>query len=209
MSKRLSSKVNHYILAILIIGGAATLCIPLANTQNYHVVSFILLFVVSILSTFMGIGPVLAASTLSALVWNFFYIPPHYTFHIEKTEDILIFGLFFILQDGNNILSSTGRLQKEKKLIPKEYNVAEWVFKNSRKAGAFTDNLSAVDYTFFPLPGTRLNPGVVAVRPNNLFLNEQKSFWDTFLSQISNALEREFLGEMAQKVRFLDESDRF
>ncbi len=272
VSKRLSSKVNHYILAIFIIGGAATLCIPLANTQNYHVVSFILLFVVSILSTFMGIGPVLAASTLSALVWNFFYIPPHYTFHIEKTEDILIFGLFFIialvngvlttrvrkqeqiarerekrtnalfqltkelskasgtedvlrvaidgiqrhfhlhsffiLQDGNNILSSKGRLQKEKKLSPNEYNVAEWVFKNSRKAGALTDHLSAVDYTFFPLLGTRLNPGVVAVRPNHLFLNEQKSFWDTFLSQISNALEREFLGEMAQKVRFLDESDR-
>jgi K+-sensing histidine kinase KdpD len=265
-------KVNHYVLAVLIIGGTATLSIPLANTQNYHVVSFILLFVVSILSTFMGIGPVLAASTMSALVWNYFFIPPHRTFHIEKTEDILIFGLFFIialvngvlttrlrkqeqiarerekrtnalfqltkelskasgtedvlrvaidgiqrhfhfhsffiLQNGNNILNASGRLQKEKKLTSREYNVAEWVFKNSRKAGAFTDQLSAVEYTFYPLVGTRLNPGVVAVRQNNPFPDEQKSFWDTFLSQISNALEREFLGELAQKVRFLAESDR-
>ena len=32
--------------------------------------------------------------------------------------------------------------------------------------------------------------------------------WETFLTQISNALEREFLGELAQKARFLDESDK-
>ena len=38
---------------------------------GYQVVSFILLFVVSILATFMGIGPILLASTLSATVWNY------------------------------------------------------------------------------------------------------------------------------------------
>jgi two-component system sensor histidine kinase KdpD len=220
----------------------------------------------------MGTGPVLLASTLSALVWNFFYIPPHHTFHIDKTEDILIFGLFFIialvngilttrvrrqekiarerekrtnalfqltkelskasgiddvlkasieeinhnfnvtplfiLQDGNNILNPTSRLQNDKKLLPAEYNVAEWVFKHLQIAGAYTENTFAVDYTFFPLKGTRLNPGVIAVEQADLFLNNDKSYWHTFIAQISNALEREFLGEMAQKVRFLDESDR-
>lgn len=263
---------GHYLLSAIIIAAVALLSAPLANTQKYHVVSFILLFVVSILSTFMGVGPILLASTLSALAWNFFFIPPHLTFHIEKTEDILIFGLFFIialvngilttrvrrqekiarerekrtnslfqftkelsrasgidevlkvaideikkhfnlnpffiLQDGNNILHSSGRLQKEKKLLPTEYHVAEWVFKNSKKAGANTDYSPEIEYTFYPLPGTRLNPGVLAVKQNNPFFDEQKSYWDTFLAQISNALEREFLGELAQKVRFLDESDR-
>jgi K+-sensing histidine kinase KdpD len=272
LPKNVKSGILHYILAIAIIAGSASLCIPLANTENYHVVSYILLFVVSIISTFLGIGPVLLAATLSALVWNFLFIPPHWTFHIDKTEDILIFGLFFIialvngvlttrvrrqekvarerekrtsalfeltkelskasgmdevlgvaiekirnhfslssffiLQDGNNTLNSSGRLQKEKKLSPAEYSVAEWVFIHSRKAGAFTSNPFAVDYTFYPLLGTRVNPGVVAVKTGEPFPDEQKSYWDTFLSQISNALEREFLGELAQKVRFLDESDR-
>ncbi len=272
LSHSKSSLIKHYVLSIFLIGGTALLCTPLANNQNYHVVSYILLFVVSILSTFMGIGPVLLSSTLSALIWNFLFIPPHFTFHIEKTEDLLIFGLFFIialvngvlstrvrrqekvarerekrtnalfqltkelskasgieevlkvaigeienhfglnsffiLQDGNNILNSTGRLQKDKKLTPLEYNVAEWVFTHSRKAGANTENSFAVDYTFFPLLGNRLNPGVLAIQKNSPFLDEQKTYWDTFLAQISNALEREFLGELAQKVRFLDESDR-
>ena len=220
----------------------------------------------------MSVGPVLLASTLSAIFWNFFFIPPHYTFHIEKTEDILIFGLFFIialvngvlttrvrrqeklvrdreqrtnalflltkelskasgidevlkvaireinnhfqvdpffiLQDGENVLKNSGRLQKEKTLSPSEYHIAEWVFKNSQKAGAYTSNSMGISYTIYPLPGTRISPGVVAVKQVQELTGDQKSYWDTFLVQISNALEREFLGEMAQRVRFLDESDR-
>lgn len=245
---------------------------PLSNLQGYHVVSFILLFVVSMLATFMGIGPVLIAATLSALVWNFFFIPPNLTFHIDKTEDILMFGMFFIvalingvlttkvrrqerlarereertnalfqltkelskasgidevlavaidgiknhfhigsffiLQDGNNILHSSGRLQKEKNLSSEEYSTAEWAFVHSHKAGRFTETDSQLEFTFFPLSGTRLNAGVLAVKLDYLFSGDQKAFWDTFLTQISNALEREFLGELAQKARFLVESDR-
>ncbi|MBN2214260.1 MAG: DUF4118 domain-containing protein [Bacteroidales bacterium] len=272
LSQTSDSKIFHYLLAVIIVGGTALICIPIASIQNYHVISFVLLFVVSILSTFMGIGPVLLASTLSALVWNFLFIPPHHTFHIEKTEDILILGLFFIialvngvlttrvrrqkrlaserekrtnalfqltkelskssgieevlsvaigeiknhfsvdsffiLQDGNNILHPTARSSDERILTPDELKIAQWVFTHSKKAGAYTDNRFNVDYTYFPLQGTRLNPGVIAVEQNKPFLDDQKSYWDTFLAQISNALEREFLGELAQKVRFLDESDR-
>ncbi|SHI32005.1 His Kinase A (phospho-acceptor) domain-containing protein [Tangfeifania diversioriginum] len=272
LNRNKKQKINHFLLAALITGGTALLCAPLANTQNYHVVSFILLFVVSILATFMGTGPVLLASTLSAIFWNFFFIPPHYTFHIEKTEDILIFGLFFIialvngvlttrvrkqeklvrdrekrtnalfqltkelskasginevlkvaineirnhfhidslfiLQDGENTLRNSGRLQKEKQLTPEEYNAAKWAFKNARKAGALSPHPMGIDFTIYPLQGNRVSPGVVIVKLENEFTTDQQSYWDTFLVQISNALEREFLGEMAQRVRFLDESDR-
>ncbi len=268
----MKKKAVQYLISSVIIAVSVILSEPLAETENYHIVSFILLFVVSILATFMGTGPVLLAATLSALLWNFFFIPPHYTFSIDKTEDILIFGLFFIialvngvlttrvrnqeklvrdrekrtnalfqltqelskasgieevlkvaidkirghfkldsffiLQDGENILSTSGRLQQQKKLVPAEYQVAEWVFKNSEKAGAYTSVFSEQNYTFYPLPGTKVSPGVVAVKLNKPFTEDQTSYWDTFLVQISNALEREFLGEMAQRVRFLDESDR-
>lgn len=268
----LNTGVTHYLLSIFIIGLMALVCTPLSNQQGYHVVSFILLFVVSILATFMGIGPVFVAATLSALVWNFFFIPPNLTFHIDKTEDILMFFMFFIialvngvlttkvrrqerltrereehtnalfqltrelskasgidevltiaidrisnhfsmaaffiLQDGNNILHSSERLQREKKLTPEEHHIAEWVFTHLQPAGRFTPTHSEMQYTFYPLSGTRLNAGVVAVKPEELFSEDEKAFWDTFLTQISNALEREFLGELAQKARFLVESDR-
>jgi K+-sensing histidine kinase KdpD len=106
-------KIIHFALSIIIIGGVAILCSPLANTQTYHLVSFILLFVVSILSTFMGVGPVLLAATMSALVWNYFFIPPHHTFQIDKTDDILIFGLFFIIALVNGVLTTRVRRQEQ------------------------------------------------------------------------------------------------
>ncbi|MBN1115943.1 MAG: DUF4118 domain-containing protein [Bacteroidales bacterium] len=268
----ITSKINHYILAIIIVGVTAFLCIPLSNTESYHVVSFILFFVVSILATFMGIGPVFVASTISALVWNYFFIPPHYTFHIDKAEDVLMFGMFFIialvngvlttrvrrqeqlarereertnalfqltkelskavgieevlavaieaikvyfsvdsffiLQDGENVLNTTGRLQKGKRLSQKEYEIADMAFKSSKKAGRFTDISPYEDYTFYPLPGTMVSPGIVAVKLDTALIGDKKVLWETFLTQIANALEREFLGELAQKARFLDESDK-
>ncbi len=261
----------QYLFSAAIIGGTALICIPLAKTQNYPVVSFILLFVVSLLSAFLGTGPVLLASTLGALAWNYFFIPPHNTFHIEKTEDLLIFALFFIIALVNGVLTTRVRRQEklarererhtqalfsltrelskvsgirevirtasreinshftldplflipegshslcnkgsgqERLLPPGDYSTALWSFENSREAGAFTANPFHSDFTFYPLPGTRLKPGVVAVRQASPFTPEQKTTFDTFVTLASNAIEREFLDETAQKVRFLDESDR-
>ncbi len=269
---QLSAKINHYFLSIVIIGVTALICIPLSDSQSYYVVSFILLFVVSFLATFMEIGPVLLAASLSALVWNFFFIPPHHTFHIEKAEDILMFGMFFIivllngilttrvrrqeqlarekekrtnalfqltkelskanginevtkvaienirhffsinsfivLQDGEGNLQPMNLVQHTENFSLKEYEITKQVFTKSIKAGKFTDIQPDNTFSFFPLNGTRLNPGVIIVKLNDTFKGTRKILWDTFLTQIANALEREFLGELAQKVRFLDESDR-
>jgi two-component system sensor histidine kinase KdpD len=89
-----------------------------------------------------------------------------------------------------------------------EYEVAEWSFRNNQEAGALTGNLNHVEYTFFPLPGTKLIPGVLAVKPPFQVVGGKHTFWLTYITQISNALEREFLAEMAGKARLLDESGR-
>lgn len=268
----LKSGVRDYLIAVLIIAVTGLLCIPLSETSGYHVVSFILLFIVTILATFMGTGAVLMASTLSAIVWNFFFIPPHFTFHIDKTEDILIFGLFFIiallngvlttrvrrqeklavereertnslfgltkelskagnlnevlsasvkqiemnfdsesffvLQDGNNALSRSSRLQLNKVLSPEDYQIAEWVFVNNLCAGKYTANYSDNPMTFYPMSGSILSSGVLVVRHGFYLDSDFISFWNTFITLISNSLEREFLRELANKARFLDESDK-
>jgi K+-sensing histidine kinase KdpD len=267
-----TSRFSQYLIVLLVIGLIAILCQPLANQEGYHIVSFILLFAVSVIAVFMGIGPVLIASTVSSLVWNYFFIPPYFTFHIARTEDKFMFGSFFIiallngvltnrirrqerlvrereertnalfqltgelskangidkvlevarsdfkkyfnadsfiiLQDGNNKLETTDRLVNEKKRTDIDINLAEWAFNNSRKAGRFTDTFKDADLTYYPLTGTRLNPGVIAINLDTSVYKETDAFWDTYFAQISNALEREFLGEFALKARILDESDK-
>lgn len=92
------------VLAIIIISTAG--CYLIQDFVGYRVLSFVLLIVVSVLAFIYGTGPVLCASTLSALIWNFFFIPPHYTLHIEKTEDLLMFFMFFIIALLNGVLTS-------------------------------------------------------------------------------------------------------
>ena len=42
-------------------------------------------------------GPILVAAAVSALSWNFFFLPPIFTFYIQTVEDGLMFGMYFIV----------------------------------------------------------------------------------------------------------------
>ncbi len=112
---RLSSGLWQYILAVLIVIASSGICSFITGYIGYRSVSFILFFVLSILSIFMGIGPIALAATLSALIWNFFFIPPRFTINISNTEDVLMFLMFFIIALVNGILTS--RLRKQEKLV--------------------------------------------------------------------------------------------
>ena len=79
-----------------------------------------MLFLVSILALFYGTGPILLAASLSALIWDYFFIPPQFTLHIERTEDILMLIMFFIIALFNGILTSRVRNQEKKIRIREE-----------------------------------------------------------------------------------------
>jgi two-component system sensor histidine kinase KdpD len=83
------------------------------------VVAFILLVTVSLIAMFFDILPVLLAAVLSALVWNFFFIPPKFTFAIHNTEDVLLFFMYFIIASVNAVLTFKIR-QIEKQANKKE-----------------------------------------------------------------------------------------
>jgi two-component system sensor histidine kinase KdpD len=268
----ITSGLSQYLSALVIIILSVALCFSFADYIGYQSVSFILLFVVSILAIFMGIGPILLAASLSALAWNFFFIPPRFTIHIEKTEDALMFGMFFIIALVNGVLTSRVRHQEKlardredrtnalyqltkglanarnmKELIEtaetdikrhfgfdvvlilqdinnnlteyikdesgviiscEEIGIAEWVFSHSRKAGKNCEMFPSDKFTFYPLVGNSVKPGVLAVEHSVPLHGEKEEFWDTFLTQISLAVEREFLDELARKAQFLDESDK-
>lgn len=81
---------------------------------GYYVVALILLLLVSILAMLFERIPVLLAAILSALTWNFFFIPPIYTFHIDKTEDVLLFLMYFVIALVNAVLTYEIRKQEQK-----------------------------------------------------------------------------------------------
>ncbi len=115
-----TSSVNQYLVATLSIVFTAAVCFMLKGIIGYQVVSFALLFVVSILAFFFGTGPILLAATLSSLIWDYFFIPPAYTLHIGKPEDMLMLGMFFIIALLNGVLTSRVKHQEQKIRVREE-----------------------------------------------------------------------------------------
>jgi two-component system, OmpR family, sensor histidine kinase KdpD len=81
-------------VAVLLVAGA---CYPISDFIGYRSVALILMLTVSVLALRMRLAAVLAAATLSALVWDFFFIPPHFTLTIGSGEDALLLLMYFII----------------------------------------------------------------------------------------------------------------
>lgn len=77
----------------------------LESLIGYKVVAFILLLAVSVLAMLFDIVPVLLTAVFSALIWNFFFIPPVYTFHIGTPENALMFSMYFMVAFINAVLT--------------------------------------------------------------------------------------------------------
>jgi two-component system sensor histidine kinase KdpD len=114
----------------------------------------------------------------------------------------------FLLQDGKNLLNRLVRPNNNQDLTDPEFSIAEWSFQHSRKAGRFTDTLPSALYTYYPLIGNKMRIGVVLIRHTKQLRGDEELFWDAFRTQISNALEREYLNDIARRASVLDESDK-
>jgi two-component system, OmpR family, sensor histidine kinase KdpD len=55
------------------------------------------LLTVVLLALFTGRWPVFFAATLSAVFWNFFFLPPRFTFYIKNFQDGMMFAMYFIV----------------------------------------------------------------------------------------------------------------
>jgi two-component system sensor histidine kinase KdpD len=115
-----TSNLRQYFTASIIITLTAIICFLIKDFIGYQVVSFALLFVVSTLAFFYGTGPILLSATLSALIWDFFFIPPPYTLHVDKPEDMLMLIMFFIIALLSGVLTSRIKRQQMKIRIREE-----------------------------------------------------------------------------------------
>lgn len=107
----------------------SSVCFAFSKIIGYKVVALLLLFTVSILAMLFSIYPVLLAAVLSAFIWNFFFIPPIFTFHIHNTDDTLLFLMYFVIALLNGVLTikireaeKISRDKEEKENTIKLYN---------------------------------------------------------------------------------------
>jgi len=266
------SRLVHYLAVFVIVVTVSATCFLLKDIIGYRLVSFILLFVVSILAVFFGTGPILLASTLSAAIWDYFFIPPSFTLHIGDTEDTLLLVMFFIVAMLNGILTSRIRRQElnarkreertlalyeiskelltanglpevvlvaekyikqyfdisrivflgesdgilnttplydsEQTVMEEDKQIALWVYKNSIKAGRFTENYPSSDGSFYPLRGSQKCLGVICIWYAKPLTPAEEQFMETLIALIAGKVERESLSALAKDAYILSESDK-
>jgi two-component system sensor histidine kinase KdpD len=108
MNKFLFNKMSQsrqYVYSISIIVLVAGFCYLLSGFMGYRVAALVLLLTVSLLAVSFDIFPVLLSAALSAFIWDFFFIPPKFTIHVDNTEDAILLAMYFIIAMINAVLS--------------------------------------------------------------------------------------------------------
>ncbi len=95
---------------VLMLGGVNWLLLPWIG---YKVVGVVFLIGILFLSLFFRMGPIILASLMYALMWDYFFIPPVGTFTIGSSEDMALLTLYVITAVVTGILTDRGRQHKE------------------------------------------------------------------------------------------------
>ncbi|MBD0352011.1 MAG: DUF4118 domain-containing protein [Flavisolibacter sp.] len=123
------SKSKQSTFSLLIVGIVSVICYAFSSYIDHRVVALILFLAVSLIAVSFDILPVLIAAALSALIWNFFFIPPRLTFHVHSTDDLVLFIMYFVIAMVNAVLThkirqveKVARQREEKANTVKLYN---------------------------------------------------------------------------------------
>lgn len=145
---------RHYATAAGVVCAVALACHPLSPIIGYQTVSLILLLAVALLPLTMGPGPVLLAAGLSALLWDFFFIPPRHTLSIHLPQDILMLVAYFAIASVTGILTARVRANERAVRAREERATALYTLTRTVSAARTQDEVVAAGVVtlrkFFP-----------------------------------------------------------
>jgi two-component system sensor histidine kinase KdpD len=103
----------QYGIVVAVILVVSVLNIILNPMVGVHATALIYLLAVVLLGLFVQRGPILLAASLSAVVWDYFFLPPVFAFRVSHFEDALLLGMYFIVAIILGQLTTRIRAQQE------------------------------------------------------------------------------------------------
>jgi two-component system sensor histidine kinase KdpD len=140
----IASPLRDYIISCISVCAATAACFLASAYIDYRSVGMFLLFIISMLSLFTGRGPLFAAAALSAVFWDFFFIPPVFTFSISHPSDVLLVSLYFIVALVSGTLTSRVRTKETVVRRRERLTSALYSFVNDLAAAETTDDIARV-----------------------------------------------------------------
>ena len=267
------SQPGEYVEVLLTLAAITVVGWLASDYVGYLAIGLVYLLAVIALSLRVGRWPVMLAGVVSALSWNFLFIPPLFTFTIEKFEDGTMFAAYFVvaliagqltariraqerherlreeratalfhltqalsaarslddavfaaLRQADALLNAqcavllaglspeglTPHFAGSYSLSDKERGVADWAWRNRKKAGRFTDTLPSAEGFHVPLvrEDTAFGVFVVRVPPDVSLTLAQRDLVESFAAQLAILVESEQLRASSEREKLLAESEK-
>jgi two-component system, OmpR family, sensor histidine kinase KdpD len=84
-------------VALAIATAMTVFSLAIFGYTGYWAIALFYLFAVVLAGMRLRRWPTLFLAALSALLWNFLFIPPRFTLHIEQFQDFMMFGAYFVV----------------------------------------------------------------------------------------------------------------
>jgi len=117
-----SAPLRHYLLMITVFLLVTVFCLISMPVIGNRGVELLYLAAILLISLISRPAPIIMLAVISSLAFNFFFIPPRFTFAIASVEDILVFALYFLVAAVTGFFSSG--LRSREALLKKRDRVA-------------------------------------------------------------------------------------
>jgi two-component system, OmpR family, sensor histidine kinase KdpD len=107
-----SAQLRGYGVALSVVALVTGLNAVLQHWLGYQSLALVYLLSVVILAMFVARGPTLAAATLTALLWNYLFVPPLFTLQISGATDVMLFFTYFTVALAMGHLTARLRAQQ-------------------------------------------------------------------------------------------------
>ncbi len=89
--------LRQFGIALVIATVVTGTCLATFAYTGYWAVALFYLLAVTLAATRLRHGPTLFLAALSAMLWDFLFIPPRFTFYISHLHDFMMFGAYFVI----------------------------------------------------------------------------------------------------------------
>lgn len=102
----------QYVAVVGTVGAVALAGFLFTPRVEPHAMAFLSLLAVVVLALFVERGPALLAAALSAVIWDYFFLPPVFKFRVSHFEDALLLGMYFVVALALGQLTARIRAQE-------------------------------------------------------------------------------------------------
>ena len=115
----LKKPARQYVLAFAVFVAVSALNLALSDLIGYEAIPLVSLVGVVALAVFVNRGPILFGTALTALGWNFLFVPPRFSFHISSFYDKMMFATYFVVALTISQLTTRLRAHREREIKTK------------------------------------------------------------------------------------------